>query len=146
MTSRAGHNDLVQHEITGQIIGSFFAVYNELGFGFLESVYRRSMYYELIERGMNVDEEAPIDVRYRKWKVGHFRSDLYVEHKVIVEIKSSEKLALGDRKQLANYLKATGIEVGLLLHFGRRATYERVVQTKRVADSQYNHQRSSPSA
>lgn len=118
---------LLERDLTGTIIGCFYRVYNDLGFGFLESVYRRAMYYELAKRRLNVDAEAPIDVWYQCQKVGHFRADLLVEGRVIVEIKCSQTLAASDRRQLVNYLRATELEVGLLLHFGPKAAYERVV-------------------
>jgi GxxExxY protein len=121
---------LLERELTFTIIGCFFKVFNELGFGFLESVYRRAMLFELAERGLFVDAEVPIDVWYRSRKVGHFRADLLVDGKVIVEIKCSESLAMSDRRQLVNYLKATRVEVGLLLHFAPKAAYERVVYTR----------------
>ena len=96
---------LLQRELTGSIIGCFYRVYNELGFGFLESVYRRAMFYELIDERLIVDAELPIDVWCRGRKVGHFRADLLIERKVIVEIKCAQSLIASDRRQLVNYLK-----------------------------------------
>lgn len=123
---------LLERELTYAIIGVFFVVYNQLGFGFLESVYRKAMYYELTDRGLMVDTELPIDVWYGARKVGHFRADLLVERKVILEIKCAEGLTAADRRQLVNYLRATGVEVGLLFNFGPKATYARIVYSKRA--------------
>jgi|SRR4051812_28502498 GxxExxY protein len=123
---------LLERELTSVIIGVFFVVYNQLGFGFLESVYRKAMYYELTDRGLMVETEVPIDVWYGARKVGHFRADLLVERKVILEIKCAEASTPADRRQLVNYLRATGVEVGLLFNFGPKATYERMVYSKRT--------------
>lgn len=116
-----------ERELTRAIIGAFFRVYNELGFGFLESVYRRALAHELRKLRLGLDVEVPIDVWYDGIEVGHFRADLLVERRVIVEIKAATALADADRKQLLNYLRATDVEVGLLLHFGPRAGVKRLI-------------------
>ena len=109
---------LREEEPTGKIITCFFRVYDELGFGFLESVYQRAMAFELTESGLVAEPEVLIEVLYRGEKVGHFRADLMVERKVILEIKASQALADSDRTQLFNYLRGSQAELGLLLHFG----------------------------
>jgi len=116
-----------EREITRAIIGAFFRVYNELGFGFLESVYRRALAHELRKIGLRVEVEVPIDVWYDGIQVGLFRADLLVERRVIVEVKASVALVDADRKQLLNYLRATDVEIGLLLHFGPKAVVKRLI-------------------
>jgi len=116
-----------EREITRAIIGAFFRVYNEPGFGFLESVYRRALAHELRKIGLRVEVEVPIDVWYDGIQVGLFRADLLVERRVIVEVKASVALVDADRKQLLNYLRATDVEIGLLLHFGPKAVVKRLI-------------------
>ena len=124
-------DDLVERRLSGLIITSFYRVYDDLGFGFLESVYCAAMLLELNSRGVHVEREARIDVYYRGVEVGHFRADLLVERKVIVEIKASLTVTEADRKQLLNYLRGTSLELGLLLHFGPKASFQRLVYTKK---------------
>ena len=118
---------LQDRELTDRIIHCFFRVYDELGFGFLESVNRRAMAFELKELGLYTQSEAVIDVSYRGLKVGHFRADLIVERKVIGEVKASQTLVAADRKQLLNYLRGSPVELGLLLHFGPKPHIERLI-------------------
>ena len=110
----------LQHaEVTEQIIGAAYAVYGELGYGFLESVYQKAMQVELHRRGLKAETEGPIKVRYQNVIVGEFRADLLVEQVVIVELKTAKEYNAEDEPQLLNELKATGIKVGLLINFGR---------------------------
>ncbi len=118
---------LLDGEITSRIIGAFYESYNELGFGFLEAVYRRALAAELRVRGLEVEEEKPVEAVYKGIVVGLFRLDLLVEHRVVVEIKANALLAPTDRRQLLNYLRATRFEVGLLLHFGPDPGFFRIV-------------------
>ena len=128
MTTTQMHADpYPERDTTRAIIGVFFRVYNELGFGFLESVYRRALAHELRKLGLGIDVEASIDVWYDGIQVGHFRADLLVERRVIVETKASAALVDADRKQLLNYLRASDLEVGLLLHFGPKAAVKRLI-------------------
>ncbi|HEY7234836.1 MAG TPA: GxxExxY protein [Gemmatimonadaceae bacterium] len=120
---------LREEGLTGTIIRCFYRVYDEMGFGFLESVYRRALERELREAGLYFESEALIDVWYRGDKVGHFRADLVIDRKVIVEIKASAALGPADRKQLLNYLRASSVELGMLLHFGPKARFERLIFT-----------------
>jgi GxxExxY protein len=120
---------LIDRELTEAIIGAFFEVCNELGYGFLESVYRRALLIALTARGLESESEAPIEVRFRGQPVGHFRADFVVAGRVIVEVKSIHALAEPEKKQLMNYLRATTSEVGLLLNFGPRPTFMRVVSS-----------------
>jgi len=114
-------------EITERIIKAFYAVYNELGYGFNEHVYHMAMLLELRQMGLNVLSEAPISVYYRGVNIGNFFADIVVNECVIVELKSAKELAPEHTVQLINYLKATKYEVGLLMNFGPEAKYTRKV-------------------
>ena len=118
---------LKHHNLTEQIIGIFFAVYNELGHGFLESVHHQSMLVALTESGLAVESQIPIQVYFRGCQVGVFRADLLVEDSVLIELKAGAALEKAQESQLLNYLRATDIEVGLLLSFGERAQFKRLV-------------------
>ena len=96
-------------EVTDKIIEAFYSVYNILGYGFLEKVYRNAMRLELIEMGFKVDMEKRILVYYKNQIVGDYCSDLLVEDIIICELKTSESLQEADENQLVNYLKATHI-------------------------------------
>jgi GxxExxY protein len=127
-TGRAGIA-LVHGELTHEIIGAFFEVYNELGYGFVESVYQRALPLALVARGVQSEREVPLTVRFRGSVVGDYRSDLVVEGKVIVESKVAEKILPVHEMQLLNYLRATRITVGLVLNFGPRPTFRRLLLT-----------------
>lgn len=118
---------LIETELTEQVIGSFYAVYNELGHGFLESVYENSLTLLMRESGIDVVQQAPLQVNFHGQVVGAFRADLLVERRVIVEIKAVQQLVTTHEVQLVNYLKATGIRVGLLMNFGPRPEFKRRV-------------------
>jgi GxxExxY protein len=105
-------------EITRQIIGCAYRVYNTMGHGFLESVYENCMLVELRKLGLHVENQRPIKVYYDGHVVGNFEADLFVENMVIVELKAVGVILRIHEVQLVNYLKATGIDVGLLLNFG----------------------------
>jgi GxxExxY protein len=109
---------LIERELTGAIIGAFYECYNLLEFGYLESVYRRAMVVELQARGHQCAREGVIEVLYKGVPVGNYRYDLLVDGRVLVEVKSGEALAATAKRQLLSYLRGTGLEVGLLLHFG----------------------------
>lgn len=114
-------------EITNKIIQAFFKVYNTLGYGFLEKVYRNALYFELIEMGLNASMEKKIFVYYRTRVVGDYCADIIVENIIICELKTSENLCEADESQLINYLKATDIEIGLLLNFGKKPEVKRKI-------------------
>jgi GxxExxY protein len=113
-------------ELTQKIIGVFYEVYNELGHGFLESVYENAMTLALREAGFDARQQAPIIVRFREQVVGDFRADLLVENAVIVEIKAAKALECAHEAQLLNYLRATEIEVGMLMNFGPKPEFKRL--------------------
>jgi len=108
----------LHQNLTKKIIGAFYTVYNELGYGFLEKVYENALGIELKEIGLKASPQVPVDVKYKKELVGEYFADIIVEDKVIVEVKAVEKLNKKHTLQLINYLKATDIEVGLLINFG----------------------------
>lgn len=128
------HSKLIHSEISGPIIGAFFDVYNELGFGFLESIYARALETLLRERGLIVCREFPITIHFRGQPIGFHRCDMVVENRVIVEIKATELLSDTPKRQLRNYLSALRLDLGMLLHFGPRADYYRILRP-RVNDS-----------
>ena len=107
-----------QKELTDAIICCFYTVYNTLGYGFLEKVYENALKVELEKRGINVKVQHPITVQYNSVPVGEYFADIFVEDRVIVEIKAAKSLLNEHEAQLLNYLKGTGKEVGLLLNFG----------------------------
>ena len=106
-------------DITDRIIKAFYNVYNSLGFGFLEKVYENAMMIELKSIGLQCEKQTPINVYYKEMRIGEYFADIVVENKVIVELKAAESLCEEHEAQLLNYLKATEIEVGLLLNFGK---------------------------
>ena len=122
-----GGSKLICGRITGAVIQGFRTVYDVLGPGFPEHVYRRSLAYELRDRGIDVVEEAAINVWYRGCRVGYFRADLLVADQVIVELKTTSGFTAVDRDQLLSYLRASSIEVGLLMLFGPRPLFRRHV-------------------
>ena len=119
--------EYLHKELTSQIIEEFYRVYNSLGFGFLEKVYENALKYELELMHLKVEKQKPIEVRYKEIRVGEYFADLIVENKVIVELKAAEYLIEEHELQLINYLKATKIEVGLLLNFGKKAEIRRKI-------------------
>jgi GxxExxY protein len=104
--------------MTDKIISAFYKVYNSLGYGFLEKVYENALIIELKDRGMMAVPKSQIEVFYKGNTVGEYYADIVVEDKIIVEIKAARELAPEHEAQLLNYLKATDMEVGLLLNFG----------------------------
>jgi GxxExxY protein len=110
---------LLYEEVTGKILEASFEVINELGSGFLESIYQNALSIALKHKGLQFEPQYPINVLFRGQPVGHFYADLLGEGKIIVEIKAVSSLLPEHQAQLINYLKATGIEVGLLVNFGR---------------------------
>lgn len=120
-----------REDLTRSVIGCAFSVSNELGSGFLESVYEKALMVALNAQGIAVRAQAPINVYFREEVVGVFYADLLVEDELIVELKAVKALAAEHQAQVINYLQATGIEVGLLLNFGRpRLEYRRLTRTK----------------
>ena len=120
---------LLHSDLTGHIIGAYFEVYNELGAGFRESVYERALANELEALDFKVDRQPKISIRYREQPVGIFRGDLLVNELVLLELKAVEALESSHDTQLLNCLRATPIEVGLLLNFGPNPQFKRLIYT-----------------
>jgi len=116
-------------ELTKSIIGCAFTVHNALGAGFLEQVYENALRVELSRQGLRVRQQAPIDVRYEGEIVGQYYADLWVEDRIIVELKAVRTLSKAHEVQLVNYLTATGVDVGLLLNFGPSVQVKRKFRT-----------------
>ena len=110
---------LLHEKLTRSIIGCAFEVINELGSGFLESVYEKAMMIALSDAGLSVQSQKPVKVLFRGKPVGDYYADLLVEEKVVVELKVVKALVPEHSAQTINYLNATGIQVGLLINFGR---------------------------
>jgi GxxExxY protein len=110
---------MLHEQLTGKILEASFEVIRELGAGFLEGVYQNALLIALRQKGIQAEARVPLLVRFRGEVVGEYYADLLVESKVIVELKAVKALAPEHQAQLINYLKATGIEVGLLINFGR---------------------------
>ena len=120
-------DNLLHSEITGEIIKAFYKVYNTLGYGFLEKIYENALVFGLETRGFQVQTQLPIKVHYNGREVGEYFADVIVENIVIIEIKTANTIDKAHESQLLNYLKATEIEVGLILNFGQKPEYRRKV-------------------
>ncbi len=118
-------NKYLFSDITDKIIRCFYNVFDELGAGFLESIYVKALIIELKNIGLNIESEKEIKVNYKGTIIGNFRADIVVEDKVIIEIKAISSLNSQHEAQLLNYLKATGIRVGLLVNFGNKLEFKR---------------------
>jgi GxxExxY protein len=128
----AGHDTVLGHEnLTGEILGCAFEVMKELGTGFLESIYEKSMSLALQQKGLSAVAQHPIKVMFRDECVGDFCADLLVEDTVIVELKAVKAITSEHKAQVINYLNATGIEVGLLINFGNsKLEFRRLTRRK----------------
>src|SRR5919109_5431708 len=120
---------LIQRDTTGHVIGAFFEVYSVLGFGFMEHVYSLALERELLERGRLVGREVSIPVFYKGDTITSQRADMIVDERVVVEIKSTHVLPSTAKRQTINYLRATNLEVALILHFGPEAKFYRLVHS-----------------
>ena len=109
---------LLHESLTRSVIAAFYEVYNTLGFGFLEHIYIMALERELRSRGHQVRREVGVCVMYKGEELAYQRLDMIVDHVVVVEVKSTVELHKGANRQVYNYLRATNLEVGLLLHFG----------------------------
>ena len=119
------NDEIVPQELIDIILKQFYRIYNDLGYGFLERVYQNALYYALVEQGLKCETEKPIKVYHDGRVVGDYRADLLVEDCVILELKACEELNPAHEAQLINYLRATEIEVGYLLNFGKKAKFSR---------------------
>jgi len=123
---------MMHKEITNKIIKAFYKVYNVLGYGFLEKVYENAMVVELRKSGLGVVSQKNIKVFYESEEVGDYFADLLVEDTVIVELKAAKAICEEHEAQLTNYLKATSIELGLLLNFGYKPKFKRKIFENRL--------------
>ena len=114
-------------EVTEKVIGVYYEVYNELGHGFLESVYEQAMLIALSEAGLHVARQLPITVHFRGQVVGEFRADIMVNNQVIVEIKAARTIESAYEAQIMHYLRATDVEIGLLMNFGPKPEFKRFI-------------------
>jgi len=114
-------------ELTGQIIDCAYKVHSALGFGFLEAVYQKSLLIELLKSGLRAENEKAIKVLYENQIVGDYIADIIVEEKIILELKAVKEIHPAHEAQLVNYLKATGIEIGLLINFGESVGIRRKI-------------------
>jgi GxxExxY protein len=119
--------DLKHRELTQKIIGVFYEVYKELGHGFLESVYQKSLILALTQADLMVHSPVDIPVYFRGRQVGDFEADVLVEKCVLLELKAVRTLDSSHQSQLLNYLRATDIEIGVLLNFGVKPEFKRLV-------------------
>ncbi len=126
---------LLHRELSSQIIGAFYEVYNTMVRGLLEGCYQNALYIELRERGLSVEREVPFDVQYKGKVVGEYRVDLLVGRKAIVECKTADTLNAHHESQMLHYLKATHTELGMLMYFGSKPLFRRFVHTKGSAVS-----------
>ncbi len=110
---------LIEEELTEKVLGACFEVANELGGGFLESVYQKAVVIVLRDQGLKAEEQVPLKVLFRGQVAGDFYADILIEDRLILELKSVKALVSEHEAQLMNYLKATGVKVGLLVNFGR---------------------------
>ena len=133
-----GRVTLVHERLSHSVIGAFFEVYYTLGFGFLEHVYVASLTRELMNRSHAVRREVSVPVWYKGEEVAHQRLDMIVDHKLVVETKSTRTLHAGAVRQVENYLRATTLELGLLLHFGPQPKFYRVIATNPATRSTNN--------
>lgn len=119
-------NELLIERLTYSVIGAFYVVYNELGFGFLEHIYKRALELELIARGHRVVREVDVRVNYKGRDIGWQRLDFVVDDILVIEVKSTRMLEPNATRQLYNYLTPTDLRAGLLLHFGPKANVHRI--------------------
>lgn len=126
---------MLYEDLTKDIINAFYEVHKELGFGFLEQVYQNALYKELMKRGFNCEPQKPVNVYYKGELVGHYVADMVVNGTVILELKAVSTLRAEHEWQLINYLKATGLQVGLLLNFGFSAEVKRKIFTPETVKS-----------
>jgi GxxExxY protein len=119
--------ELFEQALTRSVIGAFFDVYNTLRFGFLEHIYIVALERELLARGHRVAREVGVCVMYKGVELGTQRLDMIVDEKLIVETKATAELHKSAHRQLQSYLRATKLEIGLLLHFGPEANYYRLI-------------------
>ena len=126
------NEDYKYSDITSKVMKAFFKVYNSLGFGFLERVYENAMFIELNNMGLNVEKQKRLVVYYENQQIGNYFADFLIEEKVIIELKAVERLVEEHELQIINYLRATDLEVGLILNFGKKPEFKRKIFTNKT--------------
>ncbi|MFV7233943.1 GxxExxY protein [Flavobacterium sp. ZB4R12] len=121
--------NFLHKSLSDSILKAYYEVYNELGYGFLEKVYQNAMYFELKSQGFKVEAQKQIKVYYKSQLVGEYFADLIIEDSITVELKACECLMDEHKAQLLNYLKATKVEIGILLNFGTTPEFKRLIYT-----------------
>ncbi len=119
--------ELLHQELTDGIIKTYYEVYNELGYGFLEKVYQNALFLELKNKGYKVEAQKKISVFYKGIEVGEFYADIVVADLIILELKAADCIVKDFENQILNYLRATDCEVGLLLNFGKKPEFKRKI-------------------
>lgn len=127
---------MLHEELSGKILNAFYYVYNTLGHGFLEKVYENALVIECRKQNLYVKQQQRIDVYYEGLEVGEYYADLFVNDVIVLELKAVDAIAPEHEAQLINYLKATNIELGLLLNFGPKPQFIRRILTN---DKKSNH-------
>ena len=123
----SNEREFKHRETSQKVIGIFYSVYNELGYGFIESVYHKSMVVALNSEGVKVCSPVEVPVWFRGHQVGDFEGDILVDNSVLLELKAARTLDSSHQAQILNYLRATDIEVGLLLNFGTKPEFKRLI-------------------
>jgi GxxExxY protein len=121
--------DFLHKRLSDSILKAYYEVYNELGYGFLEKVYQNALYFELKAQGFKVEAQKQIKVHYKNQLVGEYFADIIVEDLITLELKACECLRDEHQAQLLNYLKATKVEIGMLLNFGIEPEFKRLIYT-----------------
>lgn len=129
--------ELYEGKLTHSVIGAFYEVHNNLGFGFLERFYVAALERELLERGHRVAREVSVNVVYKGQELGSQRLDLVVDEKLVIETKAASELHKSATRQLYNYLRATNLELGLVLHFGPEPKFYRVICRNKPKDQEH---------
>lgn len=120
---------MLHRDLTDSILRTFYDVYSELGHGFLESVYEAAVARALQDAGLAMERQVSVPVYFRGAIIGSFRADIVVERAVVIELKAARRIEMIHQAQLLNYLRSTPLEVGLILNFGERPTFQRLVFT-----------------
>ena len=128
---RSSRPEIIEKDLSHTIIAAFYEVYNALGFGFLESIYAKALEIALRRRGIFVEREVGCEIYFAGERVGVHRADILVERRIIVEVKASRALADINKQQLLNYVSAFGLRLGILLHFGPKPSFHRVLSPRR---------------
>ena len=119
---------MLEQELSEKVLSAFFVVYRALGYGFLEAGYANALVVELQRRGLSVKREAPIEVVFLGVPVRKYRIDLLVNDRMMIEVKSTKAMSEADERQLLNYLKASTVEIGYLVHFGPEPRFRRLIR------------------